>query len=237
MMPVSTGNSKQHYRPFGETIEAPKDDVGYTGHKFDTDLGLSYMQARYFNPVTGRFLSNDPVGFRGVHSFNRYAYVNNNPYKYVDPTGKSGVKLRDVKKALKEVHKKLGGKLLKNDKGGKFGSSSHGDGKKGYRLDKEGHPNAPEGSPDADGPHINFWDFTKMKAKTAKQLGKLDEVSGAVRIGDTAKKAASSVIGAVIIGVEFMEQKMPRTTQLVEALIDPIGTLTEGAKQADPNAI
>jgi hypothetical protein len=32
-------------------------------------------------------MSNDPVGFRDVHSFNRYAYANNNPYKYVDPDG------------------------------------------------------------------------------------------------------------------------------------------------------
>ena len=46
-----------------------------------------YMQARYYDPVIGRFYSNDPIGFRDVHSFNRYAYANNNPYKYVDPTG------------------------------------------------------------------------------------------------------------------------------------------------------
>jgi uncharacterized protein RhaS with RHS repeats len=45
------------------------------------------MQARYYDPVIGRFYSNDPVGFRDIHSFNRYAYVNNNPYKYVDPFG------------------------------------------------------------------------------------------------------------------------------------------------------
>jgi RHS repeat-associated protein len=90
MMPVSTASSQQHYHPFGETIEAPKDDVGYTGHKFDTDLGLSYMQQRYFNPVTGRFLSNDPIGYvadNPVMSFNRYMYVNNNPYRYTDPDG------------------------------------------------------------------------------------------------------------------------------------------------------
>lgn len=36
------------------------------------------MQARYYDPVIGRFYSNDPVGFRDVHSFNRYAYANNN---------------------------------------------------------------------------------------------------------------------------------------------------------------
>jgi uncharacterized protein RhaS with RHS repeats len=44
------------------------------------------MQARYYDPVIGRFYSNDPVGALGhfsrgdgVHGFNRYAYVGNNP--------------------------------------------------------------------------------------------------------------------------------------------------------------
>jgi RHS repeat-associated protein len=86
-------DSRQHYKPYGETIEPPKDDVGYAGHKYDKDLGLSYMQARYYDPVIGRFYSNDPVGFKSVHSFNRYSYANNNPYKYVDPDGRE-VKLQ-----------------------------------------------------------------------------------------------------------------------------------------------
>ena len=49
-----------------------------------------YMQARYYDPVIGRFYSNDPVGYTAknpVMSFNRYLYVNNNPYKYTDPNG------------------------------------------------------------------------------------------------------------------------------------------------------
>jgi len=48
------------------------------------------MQARYYDPVIGRFYSNDPVGYiaeNPVMSFNRYMYVNNNPYKYTDPDG------------------------------------------------------------------------------------------------------------------------------------------------------
>ena len=84
-----------HHQAFGDTIEAPKDDVGYTGHKFDTDLGLNYMLARYYDPVIGRFYGNDPVDAKehfesdnGSFGFNRYAYANNNPYKYVDPDGK-----------------------------------------------------------------------------------------------------------------------------------------------------
>ena len=53
------------------------------------------MQARYYDPVIGRFYSNDPVDAMGhfgrgnpIHGFNRYTYANNNPYKYVDPDGK-----------------------------------------------------------------------------------------------------------------------------------------------------
>ena len=53
------------------------------------------MQARYYDPVVGRFYSNDPVDALGhmqrgnsiAHGFNRYAYANNNPYKYTDPDG------------------------------------------------------------------------------------------------------------------------------------------------------
>ncbi|MFT4924887.1 MAG: hypothetical protein ACI8WB_000977, partial [Phenylobacterium sp.] len=54
-------DSWMHYRPFGATVEASKEEVGYTGHKFDTDLGLSYMQQRYYDPEIGRFYSNDPI--------------------------------------------------------------------------------------------------------------------------------------------------------------------------------
>jgi RHS repeat-associated protein len=100
---TTTGGSvskRFHYEPFGETIEssAQGDDVAYTGHKFDKDIGLTYMQARYYDPVIGRFYSNDPVDAMGhiargnpIHGFNRYTYANNNPYKYVDPDGEFGV--------------------------------------------------------------------------------------------------------------------------------------------------
>ncbi|WP_158678279.1 RHS repeat-associated core domain-containing protein [Pseudoalteromonas sp. T1lg23B] len=88
--PRTSSVERQHYRPYGESIEEAPDDIGYTGHKFDKELGLNYMQARYYDPVIGRFYSNDPVGYTAknpVMSFNRYMYVNNNPYKYTDPDG------------------------------------------------------------------------------------------------------------------------------------------------------
>lgn len=49
------------------------------------------MQQRYYDPVIGRFYSNDPVGFTASNPmmFNRYAYANNNPYKFTDPNGEN----------------------------------------------------------------------------------------------------------------------------------------------------
>ncbi|SUI78375.1 RHS repeat domain-containing protein [Shewanella baltica] len=87
----SAGNiiSRSHYEPFGKRMGGDKPGIGYTGHLQDEDLGLTYMQQRYYDPLIGRFYSNDPLAFRDVHSFNRYAYANNNPYKYVDPDGKA----------------------------------------------------------------------------------------------------------------------------------------------------
>lgn len=80
--------SRSVYDPFGKRLGGDKAGIGYTGHLHDKDLGLTYMQARYYDPLIARFYTNDPVGFAGSsHSFNRYAYANNNPYKYVDPDG------------------------------------------------------------------------------------------------------------------------------------------------------
>ena len=53
-------------------------------------MGLTYAQARYYNPVTARFSSPDPVGFAagGPGYFNRYAYTMNDPVNLVDPDGR-----------------------------------------------------------------------------------------------------------------------------------------------------
>ncbi|MDO6424743.1 RHS repeat-associated core domain-containing protein [Saccharophagus degradans] len=71
------------------------------------------MQARYYDPVVGRFLSNDFVGFmghlngeQGVQGFNRFAYVNSNPYKYTDPDGRK-VELGGSSEFKKKVRRKV----------------------------------------------------------------------------------------------------------------------------------
>ncbi|MDH5633499.1 MAG: RHS domain-containing protein [Gammaproteobacteria bacterium] len=61
----------------------------FTGHPEDSNTGLTYMGARYYDPTIGRFLSTDPVHYQegNHHTFNRYSYAANNPYKYIDPDG------------------------------------------------------------------------------------------------------------------------------------------------------
>ena len=78
------------YAPYGaQAIGTPQNGPGYTGHVNDPDTGLIYMQARYYDPGIGRFLSVDPmtVDSKGG-SFNRYWYANNNPYRFTDPDGR-----------------------------------------------------------------------------------------------------------------------------------------------------
>lgn len=86
---------KESYAPYGKKLTAPNSaktsTVGFAGRAFDDNTGLSFMGARYYSPVMGRFLATDPKGFEpdDIHSFNRYSYANNNPYKYVDTDGHS----------------------------------------------------------------------------------------------------------------------------------------------------
>lgn len=86
---------KENYRPYGDKLNKPPaalgNKIGFHGKPYDFNTGLSYMDARYYDPVIGRFIGMDPKGIEPgeLHSTNRYAYANNNPYRYVDPDGRS----------------------------------------------------------------------------------------------------------------------------------------------------
>jgi len=58
---------------------------GFTGREWDSAAALYYYRARYFDPATGRFASQDPIRFRSGINF--YAYVFNYPTGATDPTG------------------------------------------------------------------------------------------------------------------------------------------------------
>ena len=81
--------SRTRYEPYGATYSGDSPaNVGFSGHINDGNTGLVYMHQRYYDPVAGRFMSTDPVlPLPDGTSFNRYAYVSNNPYSKIDPFG------------------------------------------------------------------------------------------------------------------------------------------------------
>jgi RHS repeat-associated protein len=77
------------YRTFGEiysesgTLVQP---YTFTAREKDSETGLYYYRARYYDPKAGRFISKDSIGFAGGDA-NQYRYVNNNAVNSIDPLG------------------------------------------------------------------------------------------------------------------------------------------------------
>ena len=63
--------------------------IRYRGYYYDIDTGFYYLQSRYYDPVTGRFLNADTLfdSGAGLLGYNLFAYCANNPVMRFDPTG------------------------------------------------------------------------------------------------------------------------------------------------------
>ena len=61
----------------------------YTGQRLEAAIGLYYYRARWYDPALGRFIQPDTIvpNPGNPQDLNRYAYVRNNPLKYIDPSG------------------------------------------------------------------------------------------------------------------------------------------------------
>lgn len=149
-------SARHDYLPFGEeitsTLTAQRSSYGsdsirqkFTGYERDGESGLDFAQARYFVSLLGRFTTTDPLLDSGrieePQTWNRYAYVLNNPLNHVDTTGLyecKGTKdqcsqfesrLSEAKDNLQKIkdpdqYKKVNNSLMaygsKNDKNGVF---------------------------------------------------------------------------------------------------------------------
>jgi RHS repeat-associated protein len=95
----------------------------YTGREWDKEIGLYYYRARFYDPMEGRFISRDPIGFSGG-DWNLYSYVQNNASNLFDPFGLAPMvdpndpfnpKYEDLKhfnERLKDIYKKKGRREL-----------------------------------------------------------------------------------------------------------------------------
>jgi len=93
--------AEQGHYPFGESwYNASNDKLLFTSYDRDSESGLDYAMARYYNSRVAAFCSADPVeGDPGnPQSWNRYAYAVNDPINLMDPSGKSV--LSDILEAL-----------------------------------------------------------------------------------------------------------------------------------------
>lgn len=81
----------QLYKAWGETrAGSMPTKYQYTGQFNNIEIGLYYYGARWYDPSLGRFTQPDsiiPLASQGVQAWDRYAYTNNNPIRYNDPSG------------------------------------------------------------------------------------------------------------------------------------------------------
>jgi RHS repeat-associated protein len=89
--PSGSPNTRMGFKPWGELrFGASPTQYQYTGQYREPSLGIDFFNARWYDPALGRFLSADtdvPESQGSGLGFDRYAFVANNPMKYVDMSG------------------------------------------------------------------------------------------------------------------------------------------------------
>jgi RHS repeat-associated protein len=90
--PTGQVTAAADYDAYGTPLTAggtTTSNLGYNGEYYDTDLGLIYLRARFYNPSTGRFLNRDPYqgALEDPMSLNSYQFAGADPVDQIDPSG------------------------------------------------------------------------------------------------------------------------------------------------------
>jgi RHS repeat-associated protein len=90
---VGAVTDSYEYDAFGNSftkVGTTPNNYLYRGEQYDTDLGLYYLRARYYNPATGRFMSRDPLDGNAIDpaSLHKYLYADGDPVNAIDPSGR-----------------------------------------------------------------------------------------------------------------------------------------------------
>jgi RHS repeat-associated protein len=90
------------YDAFGNSFTVSgttPNEMMYRGEQFDSDLGLYYLRARYYNPLTGRFMSRDSNNgvLRNPQTLHKYVYTGADPVNRIDPRGRLDLETYGIK--------------------------------------------------------------------------------------------------------------------------------------------
>lgn len=91
---TSSVTDSYEYDAFGNVLNktgSTPNTMLYRGEQFDADFGLYYLRARYYNPLTGRFMSRDPNEGTLIipATLHKYFYTGGDPVNRVDPRGRA----------------------------------------------------------------------------------------------------------------------------------------------------
>ncbi|HLE17459.1 MAG TPA: RHS repeat-associated core domain-containing protein [Syntrophales bacterium] len=140
------------YDSFGaiKASETVRNAYAFTGREFDSETGLYFYRARYYDPEAGRFIGKDPIGFAG-RDVNLFGYVHNRPTKLIDPYGFSSLDYNSGSGIL-TVYDKCGNQVGQFPAGNNTTSDSNGPWPPGtykfshYMPHPESGPTGPFGS-------------------------------------------------------------------------------------------
>src|SRR5262249_49150482 len=182
---AGTIKEDEDYYPWGGELQFVNNDSNhykFTGKERDSETGLDYFGARYYGNWVGRFMSPDPIHFQtdklvDPQRFNLYAYVRNNPLKFLDPKGEDIELSQDKKKRAQELArwKSLAGR------GGSYLYAKKVDGK--YML--KAHQNGSSGK--FAGISAITGEMNKLM-QNHQQTGKLDLVPAGTTVSDHADR-------------------------------------------------